>query len=409
MSEHSLDKLDRAAILARRAALVASALSTLTLTTSAGAQELPPPDGEPEAPSDCAPRERTPEEMAAARVHARAAAEALELQQFAEAARLYQQAYQAYPSSKLLIAWMDALVQGRRPEAAFQAGLAHVLCGGEDIPAVRAKIAELESQSGRLVIVLVNDRPGAPASVSVDGNRVSRERMRDGVFVAAGGEHVVQVRNQTGREQSRNVEVQAGRTTKLELPVPPDAEPQVCLSVCLSMMRTRVDQHVRLDVGIIPPFAVVTSDEPTGVVVGDGARVSICARITDKLWFEGDLFGFFFADRTTRVVPVGSAVELRYYIVDSLASVGLGLAGGYMFNLTDERYEERGFFRASPFVGPVITPIHFDFGVARIAFRMHAWVAEANVAGIESFQLAVAAPHLVFSFGDFVDRTESSE
>lgn len=410
MSEPTPDKLDRAAILARRAALVASALSTLTVGASATAQE-PPPNTEPSAApaEECTPRERTPEEMAEARGHTRAAAEAAELQDYVEAANLYAKAYRLYPSAKLLLVWMDALQKKGSPEAAFLAALAHVKCGGDEIPEVRAKLAEIDASSARVVIVLANEQRGSPATVFVDDVPTTRERMRVGILLAPDVEHSVRVENRNSTANTKQVKLGAGQSSTIELQVPPEATPQPCLSVCLSIMPTPSGGKVRLEMGIIPPFAVVDGDEPAGVELGTGAQASICARITDKLWFEGQLFGFFLGDRTARLVPVGTAVELRYYIVDQVWSVGLGFSGGYMFNLTSERYEERNYFRASPIFGPVLTPMHLRFGIVSVAFRMHAWAAEASVGGIESFQLAAAAPHIAFSFGDFVDKKDSYE
>lgn len=409
MSEHTPDKLDRAAILARRAALVASALSTFTVATRATAQEVPAdPDPSATPAEGCPPRDRNPQQMAEARVHFEAATEAFQLDDFAEAAKRYEQAYVLYPSAKLLLPWMDALVKRGAPEAAFLAALAHVKCGGDDVTAVREKIAAIDAASARVIIVL-NQTLSTPGTVYIDEVPTTPERMRVGIFLAPNVEHIIRVENRSGRATTKNVRLAAGQSSTVDIQVPPEVGPEPCLSVCLSIMPTRREGKVRLEMGIIPPFPVVNDDEPAGVLVGTGAQASICARITDKLWFEGQLFGFFFGDRTARVVPVGTSAEVRYYIVDQVWSVGLGFSGGYMFNVTDERYEERNYFRASPIFGPVITPMHLSFGVVSIAFRMHAWGAEASVNGIESFQLAVAAPHIAFSFGDFVDRKDSYE
>lgn len=384
------DSIDRQAIFARRAKLVASALSGLTITSAAQAQ----PAAEP-PPTGCE-AELTPQKKAEASVLFDEARDAANRGEIPRAAAMMKRVYELYPHEKVALALMRILVLQGRHQAAADIGLAQARCGG-DIEKIREEMAEIEAKSARLTIVVTGDDV-ANGELKVDDDVVPWERLASGVLVSA-GRHRVVYRRVSGRSVEHNVEVVAGDRTDGTLVAPDDVPPHPCLSPCLSPPPPDDKPFVRLEAGLIGPFVAAVPDAPANALFGGGARVSFSVALIDKLWLEGGVFSTFMGDETARTVWLGTSPVVRFYFNGTIG-IGGGFAGGYVFDLTPE--DELGFIRSSPFFGPVLAPISLRYEHVSISLTVPVLFSDTVSRGVHALRPSVVAPMVSFTFGGTV-------
>ncbi|NUP11978.1 MAG: hypothetical protein HOW73_38520 [Polyangiaceae bacterium] len=408
------DCVDRAAILRRRAALIASALSGLGLPSIASAQEEPPaepPAGAEEAPAapserpaECPQPEPSPDAKSMAKVLFAEGTERFESGDFAGAVRAFEESYRAVPHDKIAVAWMRALFKSGAHEAAAEVSIKHILCGGS-LEALRETMSEIESKSARVVVAIVG--PAATGTILVDNRPVDWNRSKQGLLVPEGS-HSISFRTVSGTHADKQIQVALGDRVTVELVAPPEVPPQPCLSPpCLSPPPPDEKDRVRLEASIIPPFPAITTSETVGALGGAGGRLAIEAFVAagsgqDAIWFEGDVFSAYLGSDTDRVAIVGTAAELQFRPGDHFG-FGAGFSAGYLFDVNEEGRNE--FLRASVFCGPVFVPLHLRFDHFEMEVRVPVWLSNVVDGGIETFRPSIVAPHISISFvGTVVSR-----
>ncbi|MBK6518108.1 MAG: hypothetical protein IPG04_29295 [Polyangiaceae bacterium] len=362
------DGEDRAAILRRRAAFVATALTGLAPRVAWSQDAASPP---PEAPAVPEPASLAPS---------------------AECAP-------AQPAdAEVAVARMELLLERGEPEEAAAVGLSHVACGG-DLEAVRPLMREIELASGRVVIRLTGGDV-ANGRLLVDGRPVDGLRSTQGIFVTP-GRHAISYVTPAGAVATKSIAVVAGELATLELEAPPDVPPMPCLNY---VPPRGTSERVRLEAGVLPPVPMIALGDSPRAVVSVGGRLALQAALPEPLWLEADLFSTFVGDATTRAVQLGGSLELRASLTDQVGFGG-GFGAGYLFELSDEL--ERGALRPSFFCGPVLLPVHLRFGDAEVEIRLPLWIARTSVEGVEAFRPALFGPQLAISFaGGVAPRDE---
>ena len=381
-AEHTEDKR---AILARRAALVAGVLATVGVAPRAEAQP-----GEIAAP--CPPRrEPTSAELDEAR---RLVDEAGKLSGDVVASidRL-RRAYALAPRPGLAALLMEALEQADQLDAAHDAGVTELACGGAH-PELQERVIALENRTG-----LVRVFAGASATeILVDGRSVETAAARRGLRLRP-GRHRFQLAPIEAIPNVREIEVVAGQIVTVEFPT---ERPQPCLSVhpepCLSIMRPEDDEtKYAVHIGFIAPAVTIgtAGGSPYPVGGGGGVRLALAARVAGDLWFDGDLFSVIAYGDGRRVDTAGTVAELRYHAF-GVYGFGAGFSGGITEVFFDGADEP---MRAGIF-GPVAVPASLLFPDALLELRVPFWFG-ATIEGRPDHELGLfqITPHLVVSWG----------
>ncbi len=385
---------DRAAILARRALFVASAMSSFTAARVASAQSADPP-----AIAPC-PADRADDEAAkAARARGKEEAAGGRL---LEAAAAFEAAYAAHPTPAALVEWLAALGRAGQPDRASVAAETHIRCHG-DFEELRAVMEPIIAGSAHVVVV---SGAGPRDRLVIDDSDIDAARARAGVLVPAGRHRAVLVFGDGGRAE-KSFDAVAGETMTIELvPTPGIAMP------CLSPPPPRLDKRYRVDGGIVAPHPAFVLTSPTRVALGAGLQVTFTGLVggnaeREALLMSGYLFGVLVADGAVRALPVGGGIDL-YYQAKWSYRCGLGLGGGYMFDATPEDVDGGGVV-ATPFIGPVATPVSFRWGIAQVELRVPVWFGLLRIDGVEAVRALMIQPYASISFGyAFGDRERVS-
>jgi len=380
-AEHTEDKR---AILARRAALVAGVLATVGVAPRAEAQP-----GEIAAP--CPPRrEPTSAELDEAR---RLVDEAEKLSgDIVSSIDRLRRAYALAPRPGLAALLMEALEQADQLDAAHDAGITELACGGAH-PELQARVIALENRTG-----LVRVFAGSSASeILVDGRSVAPATARRGMRLRP-GRHRLQLAPIEAIPNVREVEVIAGEVVTVEFPT---ERTEPCLSIrpepCLSIAPPDDDPRYAVHIGFIAPaVSVVTAGgSPYPVGGGGGVRLAFAARIAGDLWFDGDFFSVIAYGDGQRTDTAGTVAELKYHAFGHYG-FGAGFSGGITEVFFDGADEP---MRAGIF-GPVAVPASLLFRDALLELRVPFWFG-ATIEGRPDHELGLfqITPHLVVSWG----------
>lgn len=379
------DNEDRAAILARRAALVAGALASVGVARRAPAEE----PGRPAVAVDCPRRDPTASEIDEAK---RLVTEAqdLALLGFPNLEKL-QRAYALAPRPGLAALLMDAQMRAGDVDAAHQTGMHELSCGGTN-PEIERRVLEIERTTG---VVRLTVRDGRPREVAVDGKPLEPSRVERGIRLGA-GLHTVRATTEQGRTTEHNVEVIAGHTAQIEVDGVP---PLPCLSIvppepCLSIEGPNEDVRYAFHMGVVPAVTI-TGDDPRSVLGGGGVRYSLAVQVEKNLWFDGDIFAILTYGDETLLDTAGTVAELRWH-----PNGWFGFGAGFSAGLTAAYYDgvedpmQEGMF------GPVIVPASFLTGDALIELRLPLWfTATFDGKPAHDLRLGQITPHLIVSWG----------
>ena len=305
------DAEDKAAIFARRAALVAGALASVTAGQRAEAR----PEEKPAIATDCPRREPSPEEVDEAR---RLASEAEDLALLgAPHAAPLERAYLLAPGPGL------AMLVARAHEAAGLIDAAHaaltleIACGGP-APELERKRNELERNNGRIRIV--SREPHGLEGVEMEGRVTRVDRATDGIAVPPGA-RTLRVALSDGRVEVRQLRVEAGTTTVLEVGGPP---PMPCLSLLPPDPDPPREGTYALELGFVPVISV-SGGGPWITEGGGGLRLGIAARVAEDVWFTADLAWVITAGEVVSATA-GTVAELTWY-PNRIIGFGAGFSG----------------------------------------------------------------------------------
>lgn len=375
--------VDRAAILARRALFVASAMSSFTAARIASAQGEPSP-----AVAPC-PADRADDEAAKAAFERAQAAKADG--RLPQAAYELGLAYAAHPSRATLVMWLAALERAGQPDRASVAAETHIRCHG-DFEELREVMAPIIAGAAHVVVVS-NAGPGR--RLLIDDVDYDPERAQTGVLIPA-GKHRASMELVDGTRADKIFDAVAGGTMTIELVPTGRAMP------CLSPPPPRLGKRYRVDGGIVAPHPAFVLTSPTRVALGAGLQVTFTGLVggnaeREALLMSGYLFGVLVADGAVRALPVGGGIDL-YYQAKWSYRCGLGLGGGYMFDATPEDVDGGGVV-ATPFIGPVATPVSFRWGIAQVELRVPVWFGLLRIDGVEAVRALMIQPYASISFG----------
>ncbi len=381
---------DRAAILARRAVFVATALATSGLGGAAHAEQA-------ELVVPCPPRDPpTPEALVRARARVDDAIARAEFDRRGAALEL-EAAYDIAPSAATAAAVIDLLASLGALTTAHRVGERELSCGGPS-EQVEARVRDIERTTAHLRVFL---SPGPGQSLAIDGEAVSVEDAKRGLRLLPGPHRLTHATSHGG-EQARDLDLLVGQTTVVELTEPPPPMP------CLNFAEPGGDgvrDPWEVHFGFAAP-AVAVGFEPGGerpVMGGGGPRLSMTARLAENLWFEGDIFAIA-AYGDGRLLDLGgTTVSLRYH-PGGVYGFGAGFTGGLANQWLDGVEDPRrdGFF------GPVVIPASFALGeTVQIEARVPIWFS-ASFEGEprHPLSLGLVAPHFVMSYvlgGDEID------
>jgi hypothetical protein len=373
------DFRDAAAILRRRAAFIASALSGFSIAQRVNAQEQPvateqtQPAAEPCAFSN-EPREQDKDE---ARARFQTAVELYASGQFEQASAEARRAYALYPRENIALVALDAdLARGAAAEA-FMLGEKHQRCVGES-----AEIATRMDQA-RLVTGQVRFRWLGPADspIELDGTAIDAQRARTGVRLAP-GQHVAALRSDAGSE------------TVIELRTQPVAIPVPCLSPPPEPRREVV---LRLQGGVLAPMASLHVAAPSEFSLGPGLFEEISGQAAEGLWLEANLFQAVTLNEDVAYGFLGGGVDVQYNVIGP-TSIGLGFSGGALLS-------PEASTRAAGFFGPVLIPLSIAYELFFLELRVPIWLTP--VVGFEpKIEFGMVAPQLVIGLGGVVISKE---
>ena len=369
------DPRDTAAILARRAALVASALSSFTLTVRAEAQaqkmitEGPCASGA--APTDAAKAE--------AKVRFELALKLMKEGVFDQASVEARHAYERMPHEKIALLALDADLARSAFAAAHELAQLHERCFGAT-PEISARKEKARAASGHVTFAW---QAMPEATLEVDGAPLSVEQTSFGVRLAS-GEHRAVLHFQ-GRSSEATFNVVAGEDLTVTMgPLGPEPMP------CLSMIPDYDDRQtvLRFQAGLMPLLGVHVA-EPTELSGGPGLFQEISGQPTEALWLEANLFQCVSFNERVAYGWIGGGVDVQYRF--SSVAFGLGFAGGGL--ITPEQSP-----RANGFFGPVIIPFSLAEGLLFLEARVPIWLTP--VVGFEpKLELGMLATHLVIGIG----------
>lgn len=379
------DQRDAAAILRRRAAFIASALSGFTLAQRVNAQEQPvaaeqtQPAAEPCAFSN-EPREQDKDE---ARTRFQTAVELNASGQFEQASAEARRAYALYPRENIALVALDAdLARGAAVEA-FVLAQQHQRCVGES-----AEIAARMEQA-RLVTGEVRFRwlGSTDATIDLDGTAIDAARARSGVRLAP-GQHVAALPSDSGSKKKFSVE--PGSETVIELRSQPIAIPMPCLS---PPPEPRREDVLRLQGGVLAPMASLHVAAPSEFSLGPGLFEEISGQAAEGLWLEANLFQAVTVNEDVAYGFLGGGVDVQYTITGR-TSIGLGFSGGALLSPETST-------RAAGYFGPVLVPLSIAYELFFLELRVPIWLTP--VVGFEpKVEFGMVAPQIVVGLGGAV-------
>ncbi len=380
------DFRDAAAILRRRAAFIASALSGFSIAQRVDAQEPPVPAEQPQPVAEpCAfsnePREQDKDE---ARVRFQTAVELFASGQFEQASAEARRAYALYPREKSALVALDAdLARGAAAEA-FMLGEQHQRCVGESTEiATRMEQARLVTGEVRFRWLGPTDSP-----IELDGTAVDAERARRGVRLAP-GQHVAVVRTARDAGETK-FNVEAGAETTIELTPAPSAIPMPCLS---PPPEPRREDVLRLQGGVLAPMASLHVAAPSEFSLGPGLFEEISGQAAEGLWLEANLFQAVTVNEDVAYGFLGGGVDVQYTITGR-TSIGLGFSGGALLSPETST-------RAAGYFGPVLIPLSIAYELFFLELRVPIWLTP--VVGFEpKVEFGMVAPQLVVGLGGAV-------
>lgn len=379
-----MDDADRSAILRRRALFVASTLAGLTVTRTSEAQAPGPP------PEACSPRTPTSEELDFVKALYERAAEATAREDWVEASNLLQKAYQIAPRSKLLTRLLEVLERREAWDLAYSLAEGHLRCVEVD-EAIRAKLEEITSKTGAIVVRVSGDLAGR--QITLDGTPLDPSALNRPLRVST-GKHALTWPTEGAMGQSE-LAIEAGQTVELrvELAIPmPCLSPFPCLEPPYDPPRA---SRVELG-GTVGPMASVRAFHPSIMpYLGVDARFTTETRITDKLAFEADLVTALGLrvitdpdDDARRFFTFGADVGLRYFPIPQYG-FGAGFYAGWIKTFDDL------FFKDSTVeLGPTATPVALHFG----AFRFDASCTFGMVPEVDGTWAWLFSPRFVVGF-----------
>jgi hypothetical protein len=381
---------DRAAILARRAAFVASALAHVGVPLAAYADDTPPagePAAEEEAPCAETPTP-SPASLDEAKKRVETAQELMDQSRFEEAAVELRRVLVLAYSEKVVSVAMKADALRGAPGDAYELGRRHLRCVGPS-EAIETMMRQIEAETGAITVRLEDPRG---VILEIDGASVDTRRAARGIRVTP-GLHKVRALSADGQERINEVQVVAGETASVSIaPFPP---PMPCLSPhpCLSPP-PRDDRNtlLRLQAGAMAPAVAVLPDDVPRVMIGTGASVSVAVQIAKRVWFDGDLFLMSLITQARGLVVAGSNVELKYFPVDAYG-FGAGFSGGFFAfpgGSDSLRLED-----VSGMFGPVIVPASVLIDRVYIEARVPVWFSPIEDGAEVGLGLGAIAPHLV--------------
>ncbi|NUO51251.1 MAG: hypothetical protein HOV80_20530 [Polyangiaceae bacterium] len=386
---------DRAAILARRAAFVASTLAQVGVSLSAYADEgggEEPPCAETPTPS--------PESLAEARQRFEIAAELHNQGRFEEAAVELRRVLLLAYNEKVVARAMSADMARGAPGDAWELGHQHLRCVGPSEP-IETLMRQVETETGVITVRLEDPRD---VILDIDGASVDVRRAARGIRVLPGSHKVRAASN--GQERRNEIQVVAGETVSVSIaPFPP---PMPCLSPhpCLEppLRNEHKDTLLRLQAGAMVPAVAVLPDDTPNVLIGTGASLSLAVQIADHLWFDGDLFEMTTITRARALVYGGSNVELKYFPIDAYG-FGAGFSGGvYGFPSGND---SRRLENISGMFGPVIVPASIMVDRLYFEARVPFWFSPIEERSETTFGLGAVAPHVVVGISiPLLDKTE---
>ena len=370
------DHRDAAAILARRAALIASALSSFTVVVRAQAQERAAITEGPCA-SGAAPDETAKVE---ANVRFELAMDLMSRGVFDHASVEARRAYERFPHEKILLLALDADLARSAFAQAYELSMLHERCFGAT-SAVTERREKARAATGHVAFRW----EGKPdAAFNLDGNLLSVEQASFGLRLAA-GEHSI-VLSSEGRTSEAKFTVVAGADQTVTMgPLGPPPMP------CLQPLRPyeEATSVLRLQGGVTPlvGFHLAESGEVTG---GVGFFEEVAGQPIPDLWLEANLFQCMTFNDRVAYGWVGGGVDVQYRVAGTFA-IGLGFAGGGL--ITPEQST-----RANGFFGPVFIPFSIAEGLFFLEARVPIWLTP--VVGFEPrVELGIVAPQLVIGIG----------
>lgn len=401
---------DRAAILRRRAALVASALAGLGCPAAAQAQEIwldgqsagrvVPDEGE-DAPCPAPP---TADDLARARVERAQAAGAASRKDFRQAAELAKKAFYSSRTDEDAVLTMDLFARAALPEAAAKVGLVHLRCGGS-VDAVRAKMVEIEAGAARVIINLLGPSSEG-VQVSLNGVDMWPSRLARGVLVAPGSASFT-IRGADGTTTSQHVTgLEKGGSVSADVIIPAragpaprrdfDGGPRVCLSVYVP---SPPNSSVLISGGVVAPFVGVAFGPTSTALGGAGGQLSLQVRVGDwyeqSIWCGGDIYALALGGESTQIVMAGVAGDATWRY-KKLYGIGVG---GTLGSMTVVGGAEHPTLRDSFFFGLVAIPAVLRFDGVEIQAKTALYFAETSSRGVISYRPAIFAPFVSVAFG----------
>lgn len=381
---------DRDAILARRAALIASALSSFTLTTRAQAQ-AEPPSPKADAPAvvegPCSSGE-PPTEIAKteARLRFELAATRMKEGQFEEASREAHAAWERVPHEKIALLAIDADLARSAFAEAFALGELHVRCFGAS-PALDERIEKARAATSHVRFAWESM---GDVVIELDGRQLGAEELSRGLRVSP-GEHRVVLRFQDRTSMSAFTSVAGEDQTVTMGPLGPP--PMPCLQPPFDHRDPETVLHFRG--AVMAPMVAFHVPEPAEITAGSGFFEELAGQATPDLWLEVNLFQCMTFTEDVAYGWIGGGAEVQYRFAGPFA-FGAGFAGGGL--LTPEHSE-----RANAFFGPVLIPVSIVEGLFFLEARLPIWLTP--VVGFEpKLEFGGFAPQLAIGLGGPVLR-----
>jgi hypothetical protein len=379
------DSRDAAAILRRRAAFIASALSGLTLTQRVEAQAAPGPTEQAQPAAEPCPFSREPRELDKdeARTRFQASVELFASGQFEQASAEARRAYALYPRENIALAALDAdLARGAAAEA-FVLAEQHQRCVGESTEVAR------RLEQARLATGLVRFRwSPSSATVELDGKSIEAERAKHGVRVAP-GQHVAVLRG-AGEPAETKITVDLGAEVTVELRAPVTMFPMPCLS---PPPPREPEASLRLQAGVVAPLAVLHVAAPIEFSLGPGLFEEVSGQAATDLWLEANLFQCVTLTEDVAYGFLGGGVDVQYRVTGP-TSIGLGFSGGALLSPAAST-------RAAGFFGPVLIPLSLALDPFFLELRVPLWFTP--VVGFEpKVEFGMVAPQIVIGVGGVV-------
>ncbi len=366
---------DAAAIFARRAALIASALSSFTVTRAlaqepAAITEGPCASGEP--PTEIAKTE--------ARLRFELATSQMEKGQYEEASKEARAAWERAPHEKIALLAIDADLARSAFAEAFTLGQLHARCFGTSQP-LEERIAKARASTAH---VRFQWEPMSDVTLELDGRRLSAEEMAEGLRLSPGDHRVILSSRE--RDSRSDFTVVAGQDQTVTMgPLGPP--PMPCLQPFYHEDPVTV---MRLRTAVVAPVVNFHTVEPNQITLGPGLFEELSGTFAEDFWLEANFFQCVTFNDEVAYGWIGGGAEVQYRFAGPF-SIGLGFAAGGL--ITPENST-----RANAYFGPVLVPLSITEGLFFMETRVPIWLSP--VVGFEpKIELGGAAPQVVLGIG----------